>query len=264
MRQALQVSSDVYFYKLGHEANPADPDSPLPLQDWMSRLGLGAPTGIDLPAELGGLIPTPEWRNELYEQSLDPDSPGGKDVVEGETDRLWSAGDNINLAVGQGDLQATPLQMAVAYATVANGGNVVRPHLAQRIEDQNGRVVQEINPASRRTLDISESTRSTILDGLEAAAMQPGGTSYEVFGGFPVQVAGKTGTAERFGYADQSWYVGLAPANDPEVVVAATIEEGGFGADAAAPAVRQILDSYFDVKPGQVEQVDEATGTVYD
>jgi penicillin-binding protein 2 len=264
MHQALQVSSDVYFYKLGHEANPADPDSPLPLQDWMGRLGLGAPTGIDLPAELGGLIPTPEWRNELYQQSLAPDSPGGKDVVEGETDRPWSAGDNINLAVGQGDLQTTPLQMAVAYATVANGGSVVRPHLAQRIEDQNGRVVQEINPASRRTLDISESTRSTILDGLEAAAMEPGGTSYEVFGGFPVQVAGKTGTAERFGYEDQSWYVALAPANDPEVVVAATIEEGGFGADAAAPAVRQILDTYFDVKPGQVEQVDEATGTVYD
>jgi penicillin-binding protein 2 len=250
MRQALQVSSDVYFYKLGHEANPSDPESPLPIQDWMSRLGLGAPTGIDLPSELGGLIPTPEWRNELYEK--------------GDTDRPWSAGDNINLAVGQGDLQATPLQMAVAYATVGNGGSVVRPHLAQRIEDQNGRVVQEINPAPRRTLDISESTRSVILDGLEDAAMAPGGTSYDVFGGFPVQVAGKTGTAERFGYEDQSWYVALAPANDPEVVVAATIEEGGFGADAAAPAVRQILDTYFDVKPGQVKQVGDAGSAVYD
>jgi penicillin-binding protein 2 len=154
--------------------------------------------------------------------------------------------------------------MAVAYATVGNGGSVVRPHLAQRIEDQNGRVVQEINPAPRRTLDISESTRSVILDGLEDAAMAPGGTSYDVFGGFPVQVAGKTGTAERFGYEDQSWYVALAPANDPEVVVAATIEEGGFGADAAAPAVRQILDTYFDVKPGQVKQVGESGSAVYD
>jgi penicillin-binding protein 2 len=250
MRQALQVSSDVYFYKLGHEANAADPESPMPIQDWMARLGLGAPTGIDLPAELGGLIPTPEWRNELYEK--------------GDTDRPWSAGDNINLSVGQGDLQTTPLQMAVAYATIGNGGSVVRPHLAQRIEDQNGRVVQEINPAPRRTLEIAESTRSAILDGLELAATAPGGTSYEVFGGFPVPVAGKTGTAERFGYEDQSWYVALAPADDPEVVVAATIEQGGFGADAAAPAVRQILDTYFDVKPGQVDQVDDATGAVYD
>jgi penicillin-binding protein 2 len=264
MRQALQVSSDVFFYKLGHEANPADPESPMPIQDWMGRLGLGAPTGIDLPSELGGLIPTPEWRNELYQQSLDPDSPGGKDIVDLETDRPWSAGDNINLSVGQGDLQATPLQMAVAYATVGNGGSVVRPHLAQLIEDQNGRVVQEINPAPRRTLDISETTRSAILDGLRAAAMEPGGTSYEVFGGFPVDVAGKTGTAERVGYEDQSWYVALAPADDPEVVVAATIEQGGFGADAAAPAVRQILDTYFDVKPGQVKQVGDASGAIYD
>jgi penicillin-binding protein 2 len=264
MRQALQVSSDVFFYKLGHEANPADPESPMPIQDWMGRLGLGAPTGIDLPSELGGLIPTPEWRNELYQQSLDPDSPGGKDIVDLETDRPWSAGDNINLSVGQGDLQATPLQMAVAYATVGNGGSVVRPHLAQLIEDQNGRVVQEINPAPRRTLDISETTRSAILDGLRAAAMEPGGTSYEVFGGFPVDVAGKTGTAERVGYEDQSWYVALAPADDPEVVVAATIEQGGFGAEAAAPAVRQILDTYFDVKPGQVKQVGDASGAIYD
>jgi penicillin-binding protein 2 len=239
LRTALQVSSDVYFYKLGHEANTDE--QPMPIQDWAGRLGLGSPTGIDLPSELSGLIPTPEWRNELFEKDL--------------TDRPWSAGDNINLSVGQGDLQATPLQMAVAYASIANEGTVPRPHLAQRIEDANGRVVQEVTPAARRQLDISESTRSSILDGLHAAAMEPSGTSYPVFGGFPVEVAGKTGTAERPPHGDQSWYVALAPANDPEVVVAATIEEGGFGADAAAPAVRQILETYFDVKPGQVDDV---------
>ncbi len=239
LRTALQVSSDVYFYKLGHEANTGE--QPMPIQDWAARLGLGSPTGIDLPSELSGLIPTPEWRNELFEKEL--------------TDRPWSAGDNINLSVGQGDLQATPLQMAVAYASVANDGTVPRPHLAQRIEDANGRVVQEVTPASRRQLDISESTRTSILDGLHAAAMEPSGTSYAVFGGFPVEVAGKTGTAERPPHGDQSWYVALAPANDPEIVVAATIEEGGFGADAAAPAVRQILETYFDVKPDQVDDV---------
>ena len=247
MRTALQVSSDVYFYKLGHEANTVGEE--MPIQEWAGRLGLGSPTGIDLPSELGGLIPTPEWRDELYDN--------------GDTDRPWSAGDNINLSVGQGDLQATPLQMAVAYATLANGGSVPRPHLAQRVEDANGRVIQEIEPTARRQLDISESTRNTILDGLRAAAMEPSGTSYEVFGGFPVEVAGKTGTAERPPHGDQSWYVALAPADDPEVVVAATIEEGGFGAEAAAPAVRQILETYFDVKPGKVEDVD-AEGAVYE
>ena len=248
MHTALQVSSDVYFYKLGHEANTED--QPMPIQEWAGRLGLGSPTGIDLPSELGGLIPTPEWRNELFDK--------------GDTDRPWSAGDNINLSVGQGDLQATPLQMAVAYSTLANGGTVPRPHLAQRVEDQNGRVIQEITPAPRRELDISPQTRDTILSGLTSAAMEPGGTSYAVFGGFPVDVAGKTGTAERYGYEDQSWYIALAPANDPEVVVAATIEEGGFGADAAAPAVRQILETYFDVRPGQVDSVEDGIGAVYE
>ncbi|MGI8461682.1 MAG: penicillin-binding protein 2, partial [Solirubrobacterales bacterium] len=199
LRTALQVSSDVYFYKLGHEANTEA--QPMPIQEWAGRLGLGSPTGIDLPTELGGLIPTPEWRNELFDN--------------GDTDRPWTAGDNINLSVGQGDLQATPLQMAVAYATLASGGSVPRPHLAQRIEDQNGRVIQEVAPAPRRELEISEGTRSSILDGLRAAAMEPGGTSYPVFGGFPVDVAGKTGTAERPPNGDQSWYVALAPADDP-------------------------------------------------
>jgi penicillin-binding protein 2 len=249
LRTALQVSSDVYFYKLGHEANTTDAD--MPIQDWANRLGLGSPTGIDLPTELGGLVPTPEWRNELYEK--------------GDTDRPWSAGDNINLSVGQGDLQATPLQMAVAYATLANRGSVPRPHLAQRVEDANGRVIQEIEPAPRRQLDISDQTRDSILEGLRAAAMEPSGTSYEVFAGFPVEIAGKTGTAERPPYGDQSWYVALAPADDPEVVVAATLEQGGFGADSAAPAVRQILETYFDVKEGDLDKsVPEPTGEVYE
>jgi penicillin-binding protein 2 len=226
---ALQVSSDVYFYKLGLEA---DGEPTEPIQSWASSLGLGDATGIDLPAEVEGLVPTPEWRNELYR--------------EGGTDRPWSVGDSINLAVGQGDLQANPLQMAVAYSTIANGGDVVRPHLAQRVEDPSGRVVQEFNPAPRRHVDIAPEYRDAIMTGLNAAAMEPGGTSYAVFGGFPVEIAGKTGTAERgLLVEDQSWYVALAPYPDPQVAVAVTIERGGFGADAAAPAASQILSAYF-------------------
>ncbi len=246
---ALKVSSDVFFYKLGLEADDAEG---LPIQTWAENLGLGSATGIDLPAEGDGLIPTPEWRNELYEN--------------GDTDRPWSVGDSINLSVGQGDLQSNPLQMAVAYAAIANGGNIVRPHLAQMIEDPAGRVVQEFDPAPRGSVPIEERYRQSILDGLYAAAMEPGGTSYPVFGGFPVDIAGKTGTAERSLYEeDQSWYVALAPYPDPKVVVAVTIEEGGFGADAAAPAASQILGAYFD-KPNAVGSAPEevATGQVYD
>jgi penicillin-binding protein 2 len=243
MRRALQVSSDVYFYKLGLESDATGDD---PIQKWTSRLGIGAPTGIDLPSEFGGLIPTPEWRNELYRK--------------GDTDRPWSAGDSVNLSVGQGDLQVTPLQLATAYATVANGGDVVTPHLGARVEDPTGRVVQEIAPGPRRRLDISGSTRRTILDGLRAAAMEPGGTSYGVFGGFPVQIAGKTGTAERPPHGDQSWYVAVAPYEDPEVVVAVTIERGGFGAETAAPAASEILQRWFAIQPGKIKTPENVEG----
>jgi penicillin-binding protein 2 len=245
LRQALKVSSDVYFYLLGLEADGRGGEV---IQEWARKLGLGETTGIDLPSEQAGLVPTPEWRNELFRL--------------GQTDRPWTVGDAINLSVGQGDLQANPLQMAVAYATVANGGDVVRPHVGLSVEDPEGRVIQEVDPAPRAQVEISPETSDAILEGLQAAAMEPGGTSYPVFGGFPFDVAGKTGTAERgTGVEDQSWYVALAPYPNPEIVVALTIERGGFGADAAAPAVARMLEAYKNVKPGEVEAVENAAST---
>jgi penicillin-binding protein 2 len=228
---ALQVSSDVFFYRLGLMADQRGGDI---IQKWARRLGLGHPTGIDLPGEAAGLIPSPAWRDKLFRQHL--------------TDRPWTPGDNINLAVGQGDLQADPIQLAVAYSTIANGGHVVTPHLGLRVEDQAGRVLQKIDPRPRRKLDISPTNRAAIMSGLRAAANDPGGTSAPVFAGFPITIAGKTGTAQRPGQEDQSWYVAVAPYNDPQIVVAVTIERGGFGAEAAAPAARRILASYFGVK----------------
>ena len=124
-------------------------------------------------------------------------------------------GDNVNLAVGQGDLQTNPLQMAVAYAAIANGGDVVRPHVGMEVQDPSGRAVQEIDPAPQRHLDIAPQYRQAILEGIHMAAQSPGGTSYPVFGNFPIPMAGKTGTAERIRQADQSWYVALAPYPNP-------------------------------------------------
>ncbi len=126
--------------------------------------------------------------------------------------------------------RSTPLQLALAYATLANGGTVVRPHVAMSVEDPTGRVVQEINPEARRQVEIDPEDRRMIMDGLHAAAMEEGGTSYGIFGGWPIEVAGKTGTSETRPKVDQSWYVGFAPYEDPQIVVVATIEEGGFGA----------------------------------
>jgi penicillin-binding protein 2 len=247
LRSALQVSSDVYFYTLGADMNDEENPEGGPLQDWSRQLGLGSLTGIDIPAESQGLVPTPGWRNSLYADDL--------------TERSWSIGDNINLSVGQGDVQVSPLQLAVAYATIANGGSVVRPHVGMRVEDAQGRVIQEVDPAPRREVDIDPTTRQAIMEGLHAAAQEPSGTSYGVFGGFPEDIAGKTGTAEKTDQEDQSWYAAMAPYPDPDIVVVATIERGGFGAEAAAPAVRDILTDYFDIKPEKIEPISDTTGT---
>ena len=254
MVSALRVSSDVFFYDIGRMANDVyDETGQEIIQDWAKQLGFGALTGIDVPGEGAGLVPTPEWRDKLFKEASSPDSCGGKQVLYGvdgcyETDRGWSVGDNMNLAVGQGDLQATPLQLATAYAAIGNGGEVVRPHLGMEAEDPSGAQTQAFEPAPRREVDLSGTTRSTIMEGLREAAMEPGGTSYPTFGGYPVDIAGKTGTAEKTNQEDQSWYAALAPADDPKFVVVFTIERGGFGAEAAAPAACQVLNVLLDVK----------------
>ena len=250
LRRALSVSSDVYFYLLGQEANGTG--NGLLIQDWARRLGLGRPTGIDLPGESAGLIPTPKYRNEgfaKFNRCVERKRPTPQQIsfgVCGFLDRPWSVGDNVNLSVGQGDVQADPLQMAVAYAAIANGGRVLRPRLGLRIEDAGGRPLQELEAPAARKLKIKEEHRLAILEGLRSAASEPGGTSTPVFEGFKIPIAGKTGTAEKgAGRADQSWYVALAPYPSPKYVVAVTFEAGGFGAETAAPAARRILAELF-------------------
>jgi penicillin-binding protein 2 len=223
---ALEVSDDVFFYTLGLDMWKTGE-----LQRWAHQLGIGRTTGLDLPVNTNGLLPTRKWRDQLFK--------------EGETERPWSAGDNIQLATGQGDLQTNPLQMAIAYAALGNGGTVVTPHVGMEIEDAAGRVQKEFDPGPRRHLKIDSGTRSVILEGLHDAAQGPGGTSHVVFDSFPIEVAGKTGTAERPGHADQSWYAVLAPYPNPRIVTVVTIEEGGFGAESAAPAAKQILEAFF-------------------
>lgn len=237
---ALEVSSDVFFYTLGLRMWDSGD-----LQHWAHALGIGRPTGIDLPGAEESLLPSQHWRNQLYK--------------EGETERPWSAGDNVQLATGQGDLQTNPLQMAVAYAAIANGGTVVTPHVGLQVDDAAGRVLKEFDPGPRRHVQIDPEYREAILEGLHDAAQNGGGTSFDVFGNFPIPVAGKTGTAQRPPYEDQSWYGVLAPYPDPRIVTFVTMEEGGFGAEAAAPAAKTILEAYFadqlseDSKPGEGE-----------
>jgi penicillin-binding protein 2 len=259
---ALQVSVDTFFYNLGAQLN-ADPSTHPnggQLQAWARRFGFGGPTGIDLGGEHGGNIPTPRWRdrqNRLqarcerayakHPRAASRAYSAGCVFADGEN-RPWSEGDNTNLAVGQGDFLATPLQLAVAYAALENGGTIVRPHVGLQITDPDGRVLQQIAPKPARRIEIPPTDLQAIQDGLHAAAQASGGTSFDVMGTFPKPVYGKTGTAQfSNGRSDQSWYVAYVPDPVRPIVVAATVESGGFGAEAAAPAVRLILSQWFGV-----------------
>ena len=188
------------------------------------------------------------------EQGTGPFRGKGKHASCGISDkRPWSVGDNDNLAVGQGDLEATPLQLAVAYSAIENGGRIVRPHVGLEVEAPDGTVLQRIDPPAAGHVTIASQNLDAIRQGLRDAASQSGGTSADVFGNFPEQVYGKTGTAQRGLQADQSWYVCFVPnwATNKPILVVVTVEQGGFGAAAAAPAARQILSQWFFGKRGQ-------------
>lgn len=251
--RALTVSSDVFFYQLGAEMNDRGPV----LQEWARRLGIGRRTGIDIPGEFPGLVPDSKWRNEGYKAYLRcakkaKVEPGTTEALFscGGIEREWSAGDNVNLAVGQGDLQATPIQLGTAYSTIINNGRVPRPHLGLRVEDGNGVMLEEIRVPARRNVSFDEAHRNAIMAGLQGAATAEGGTSSDVFADFPYRemLYGKTGTAERQPNPDQSWYVAYVDHPTKPIVVVTTIERGGFGAETAAPAARLILNEWFDLK----------------
>ena len=245
MTSALSKSSDVYFYTMGQRLNAL---AGQPLQKWARRLGLGHRTGIDTPGEFGGTVPDRAWRDRLnaVEAACRKRKHRPCGIADG-TDRPWTEGDEVNLAVGQGDLQATPLQMAVAYSVLANGNHRVRPHLGAAVENSGGQLLQRIEPGAAQRVAIDPAVRQVILDGLHDGTIH--GTSADVWKGWNQSrypVFGKTGTAQRLNRPnDQSWYVCFV--NDPQhpIVVAVTIEDGGFGADAAAPVARTIVSKWF-------------------
>ena len=160
----------------------------------------------------------------------------------------------MHLAVGQGDLLTSPLQMAVAYSTLANAfvdggyGTVVRPHLGLEIDDSEGRLVQALPAPAVRHVHLNDSDLSLVMQGIHEAASQPGGTSADVWTGWDQAlhpVYGKTGTAEHVGKEDQSWYLCYIADPTRPIVIAVTVEQGGFGAETAAPIARLIASQWF-------------------
>ncbi len=237
LKTALEVSCNTYFYELGVDFFNA-PGSPL--QSWATKFGLGTKTGIDLPGEKTGVVPTPKWRRETFK-----DFP--------EIERIWKPGYSVNLSIGQGDLRVTPLQMAAAYAALGNGGTYHVPHLGKSIQDPGGRVVVELNSPEDRDIGLDPVAVESVREGMKLVNSGPNGTATAVFGTFKVPTAGKTGTAEQgIGRSDTAWYCGFAPADDPTIAACAVVEGGGHGGTAAAPIVLRMFQEWFGEDGGNL------------
>lgn len=263
LQHSLTFSSDTYYYRIG-EAFWVAPDSeinPEGIQQTAREFGYGAPLGIQLPEERGGSMPNAEQFAQRHEDNPDAFPRGD-----------WGPGDNTNIAIGQGEVAVTPLQLANSYAALANGGTVFSPNIVLRTVP-NGDVDDpiEFGPRVLREATIPATIDQQILDGLLGVTQlpklnesQPPGTAFDAFNrpfeegldGAIVDlvnwpVAGKTGTAEVFGRADNSMFVGFGPSGSatfgtavesPEYVIAVVLEEAGFGSQIAAPMVARVFD----------------------
>jgi penicillin-binding protein 2 len=249
-RNSIIESCDTVFYHLGYQFYLKRDQTGwvTRLQDYSTLAGLGNLTGVDLPDEFNGRVPTPQWKWEFNE--------GNPDY------QRWYPGDTVNMAVGQGDILVTPLQLANLYAAIANGGPFFMPHVGKEILTWQGETNRLIEPerigditspendagvaVSKSNLEVVRSALTGVVGGR--------GTAAGAFHGFPlsqIPVAGKTGTAEVAGKQPCAWFACYAPANDPQYVVVVMIEEGGHGGTVAAPAARRILEFIFGLPPGQ-------------
>ena len=250
---AIAYSCDTYFYSLGNTFYLLPPNRGHPEQKWARAFGFGRQTPIEIGPQATGLLPTIKWKHETYTPRTDPCC--------WRVDRIWKPGDSIQLAIGQGDMTVTPLQMARFYSAIANGGKLVQPHILLDVENPNKTPFPTPAPAAPRPIvGLSDSTLRVVQQGLYEGAHTPIGTSYGVFGHFPVPIAGKTGTAQKVvqlpgitRVENQSWWCGYGPfGNAPKLVVCAVIENGGHGGTAAAPAAEQVFAKFFHVHTGQL------------
>jgi penicillin-binding protein 2 len=267
LARALVESCDTIFYQFGlnwwnREGGTGSAGKKVfqAMAEWARKFGLGRATGIDLAGEVDGLVPDRDWkladwyRNKkawcaeylrTRNQGLnDLDNPW-RDLCQSGWE--WRPGDAVHMSIGQGDVLATPLQMAVAYAAIANGGKVLTPHLVTTITAPDGKVVKRFGAQVRSQVGARPGALQYVNNGL--AGVPVDGTAKAVFAGWPlssIPVAAKTGTSEITGKEPYSWFASYAPANGrPRYVVVAIVERAGFGAQAAGPVVRRIMDALF-------------------
>ncbi len=219
--EALAKSDNVYFYELGRRVGIDK------LAEYASMFGMGKKTGIALRGEATGLVASEEYKKKNFNQD-------------------WYLGDTFNSAIGQGFQLVTPLQAAMIVSEVANGGIQYKPFLVSRIDNLDGTPYKIFAPEQVGTLPVSKSTLDLVREGMRNVA-EESGTAGSLFAGFPIQVAGKTGTAENFGGADHAWFVAYAPFDHPRIVIAVLTEQGGFGALASGPVAKSMLEEFFQV-----------------
>jgi penicillin-binding protein 2 len=225
-RDGVVESCDTVFYEIGYEFYKQGDEK---LQSFSREFGFGQSTGIDLPGELDGRVPDAEWKADFNENYPEY--------------RKWLPGDTVNMAIGQGDLLVSPLQLAAAYGGIANEGKVMRPHILKEVNDAKGEPVRVFEPEVAFTPEVSAANLAVMDRALRDVTAE--GTGADAFRGFDVDVAGKTGTAEVAGKDDYAWFAAYAPADDPQYAVAVVIEQGGHGGAIAAPAAREILSGLF-------------------
>ncbi len=238
LKQALVVSCNTCFYDVGYNVDGQD-SSILP--ETAYAFGLGQPTGIQGVAESPGLIPDPDWKINT--------------IGEG-----WVTGDAVNMAIGQGYVQVTPIQMANIIAAIANGGTLVQPKLIDRIGAGGGEQEEAWATTVKGQLPLSEDQLAALTSGLWDVANGSWGTATHRFEGLPVKVAGKTGTAEAPPNLPHAWFAGYAPAapyartdgtliEEPEIAVVVIAENAGEGSEVAAPIFRRIVELYYGIEP---------------
>lgn len=235
----IEESCDTVFYEIGYEFYKRKREE---LQSFARSFGLGSKLGIDLPGELRGRVPDAAWKKEY-----------NRDYPEWQT---WLPGDTVNLAIGQGDMLVTPLQMAAVYAGIANGGTVMRPHVLKEVLDAEGAVARAYQPEVAARVPVSAEHLSIMRNALVRVTRS--GTAAAAFRGFDIPVAGKTGTAQVAGKDDFAWFCAFAPADAPKYAVAVVVEQGGHGGSVAAPAARNVLAKLFGRPILEVHARDES------
>jgi len=230
----IQNSCDIFFYQIGYELFIKNKNADELLQKYARIFGFGSLTGIDLPYEDKCIVPDKEWKKDYF-----------KDQKE---NTVWFPGDSVNMAIGQGDILTTPLQMALAYSVIVNRGLKVTPHIGKEVRDSDGNIFIELGENGYEDLELNKEYLDIIEKGLGLVVTN--GTASSRFLKFPLKeipVAGKTGTAEVVGKQDYGWFASYAPINNPQYIIVVMLEQAGGGSRSCAPIAKKIYEYLFNI-----------------